>query len=300
DATVSNKRNTSSFKCFGHVGNCRNLGHAYTCNHTSGADGPGANSNLDSISTCLDQSAGCLGCGNVAAHDLNARVILLDPADTFDNPGRMTVCRIDHQHVDTRRSEFFDTLFGAFAHADRGANAQLALGIFAGDGVFGVLDDVLDRGQATQFEIAVDDQHTLKTVLVHQRLGFIKCSAFVHGDQALLRCHDFAQGHIQAVFESQVAISDYANQLAALDNRQPGDAMLPLQGDGVAHLHGGRDSDRVNDNAELVALDARHFAGLLVGGKIFMDDANTAFLGHGNGQARLGDGVHRRRDQGNI
>ncbi|MNQ60761.1 hypothetical protein D3C85_750540 [compost metagenome] len=207
---------------------------------------------------------------------------------------------VDNQHVDTGGNQLFHALFGAGAHADRRANAQLALGILAGHRVFGVLDDVLDGGQATQFKAVVHDQHAFQTVLVHQGLRFVERGAFLHGDQAFLRRHDVAQGLIQVFFEAQVAVGHDANQLAAFDDRQARDAMLALQRNGVAHFHLGGDGDRIDHDAEFVALDASHFTRLGVGGHVLVNDPDSALLCHGDGQARFGDGVHGGGHKGDI
>jgi hypothetical protein len=42
----------------------------------------------------------------------------------------------------------------------------------------------------------------------------------------------------------------------------------------------------------LRALDLVDFAGLLVDGEVAMDDAEAALLGHGDGHAGFGDGIH--------
>ena len=63
---------------------------------------------------------------------------------------------------------------------------------------------------------------------------------------------------------------------------------LERGGDGLL----GRDGDGVDDHAGLGALDLVDLAGLLLDGEVAVDDAHAALLGHGDGQARLGDGVH--------
>ena len=151
----------------------------------------------------------------------------------------MAVRGVDDQHVDARGDQLLDALFGAGAHAHRRAHAQLAQGVLVGDRMLGVLDDVLDRGQAAQLEAVVDDQHALQAMLVHQGLGFVQRRAFLHRDQAILRGHDVAQRLVEVLFEAQVAVGDDTDQLAAFDHRQAGDAVLALQRDGVAHLHQG-------------------------------------------------------------
>ena len=54
----------------------------------------------------------------------------------------------------------------------------------------------------------------------------------------------------------------------------------------------GDDGDGVDDHAGFGALDLVDLAGLLLDGEVAMDDAHAALLRHGDGEARLGDGVH--------
>ena len=135
---------------------------------------------------------------------------------------------------------------------------------------------------------------------MHEGLGFVQRGAFAHGDQAFLRRHDVAQRLVEVFFEAQVAVGDDADHFAALDDRQAGDAMLALQRDGVAHLHLRSDRDRIDHDAELVALDAGDFTGLRVGGEVLVDDPDAALLRHGDGQAGFGDGVHGGGHEGDV
>jgi len=54
----------------------------------------------------------------------------------------------------------------------------------------------------------------------------------------------------------------------------------------------GIDGDRILDHACFVLLDDVDLLGLLVHVHVLVDDANATFLGHGNRQARFGDGIH--------
>jgi hypothetical protein len=69
--------------------------------------------------------------------------------------------------------------------------------------------------------------------------------------------------------------------------------MLEGVGDELLGGHG----DRVDDHAGLRALDLVDFAGLLIDGEVAMDNAEAALLGHSNGHAGFGDGVHGGREQ---
>ena len=64
--------------------------------------------------------------------------------------------------------------------------------------------------------------------------------------------------------------------------------------------HVGRDRDRVLDDAAFEFLHPADFARLRLDGHALVDDADAAFLGDGDGEARLGDRVHGGRQQRHI
>jgi hypothetical protein len=53
----------------------------------------------------------------------------------------------------------------------------------------------------------------------------------------------------------------------------------------------------VGDHAGLRPLDEIDLLRLLLDGEVAVQDADTALAGHGNGHARLGDGIHRAGDE---
>ena len=137
-------------------------------------------------------------------------------------------------------------------------------------------------------------------MLVHERLRHIERRAFAHRHQTLLRRHDSTDRFIQAILEPEIPIGNDTDDLAALHHRQPRNTVLSLQRDGITHGHVGGDRDRIRDNTEFVALDARDLTCLFIGGEVLVDDADPAFLGHGNGKAGLGHGIHGGGNQRNI
>ena len=76
--------------------------------------------------------------------------------------------------------------------------------------------------------------------------------------------------------------------------------MLAGQGEQFAHGGGGRDGDGVADDAALELLHGAHFPCLGFERHVLVDDADAAFLSEGDGETGLGDGVHRRRDEGDV
>ena len=60
------------------------------------------------------------------------------------------------------------------------------------------------------------------------------------------------------------------------------------------------DGDRVGDHRGLVLLHLHDLGGLLLDGEVLVDEADAARRRHGDGHARLGDGVHRRGDDRDV
>ena len=136
-------------------------------------------------------------------------------------PLRVAVRGVDHQHVDAGLDQRLDALFGALADADRRADAQLALLVLAGVRVLGCLEDVLDRDQAAQLAVAVDHQHALEAVLVHQRLA-LRSRLAPSLTVTSRSCGVMMSAHrlVELRLEAQVAVGDDADHLAC--PRPPG------------------------------------------------------------------------------
>ena len=137
-------------------------------------------------------------------------------------------------------------------------------------------------------------------MLVHQRFRRLEIFAFADGDQPVTARHDIADGLIEIGFETQVTIGDDADDVASLDDGQPGDASLLRQRDHFADRHVGRNRDRILDDARFEALDLRDFRRLLFGREILVDDTQAAFLRHGDGEVRFGHGIHRRGEERDV
>ena len=76
---------------------------------------------------------------------------------------------------------------------------------------------------------------------------------------------------------------------------------MPLhQRQGVGQGGVGSDGDGIDHHAAFKALHPAHLLGLFLDAQILVDHAHAAGLGHGDGQARLGDGVHGGGNQGNA
>lgn len=79
-----------------------------------------------------------------------------------------------------------------------------------------------------------------------------------------------------------------------------GEALCFDHGEHVADELFRCDGDGILNQAMDVAFDASDLLHLVLRGHIIMDEPETAVEGHGDGHARLGDGVHIGRDDGNL
>ena len=137
-------------------------------------------------------------------------------------------------------------------------------------------------------------------MLVQQFAYVVLVGAFLDRDQALFRRHHVADGHFKTVFETYVTGSDDADQVTIVQHGNTGDVVQAGQVEQVTHGSVGFDGDRIFHHTSFVTLDLAHFGSLLLDGHVLVDDADTAFLSHGDGQTGFGDGVHGSGNQGNI
>ena len=112
--------------------------------------------------------------------------------------------------------------------------------------------------------------------------------------------HDVVYRLIEIGFKAQVAVGQNAHELLAPGNGHAGNAVLGHQGLRIANQVIGREEERIGDHAMLAALDLVHLRSLLINGHVFVNDAQTALTRHGNGQPRVGHGIHGRAQQRDV
>ncbi|MCY1410937.1 hypothetical protein D9M71_263160 [compost metagenome] len=300
DAAVGDQRNAGAFKGGGDVGDGGNLRYANTGNDTGGADRARADADLDRVRASLGQCASGFAGGDVAADHLDLRVGFLDPANAVDHALGVTVGGVHHHHVDPGVDQCSDALGGIGASADGGADAQAALVVLGRQRVGLGLLDVAEGHQAAQVEVLVDHQHLLDAVLVELGLHFFQRGAFAGGDQLFLRRHDRCHGVADVRLHTQVAAGDDADQLTLGYHREAGEAVFAGDLQQLDDLGRRSHGDRVADDGGLVLLDLAHLGSLLLDAHVLVDDADAAFLGHGDGQAGFGHGIHRGGHQRDV
>ena len=212
----------------------------------------------------------------------------------------MAVRSVDDDDVHTCRDERLDTLLVVTCHADGGAGAQPTVLVLAGERMLGRLQDVLDGDESAQFHRRIHDQNALEPITVHQLLCLLEIGAFGNGDELVALGHDVRHRLVEVRLEPQVAVGDDANDPAALDHRQPGEAVRALQDHDFANRHRWRDGQRVLDHARFEALDLRDLGRLLRRRHVLVDDAKAPFLRHRDGKPGLCHRVHGGGHERNI
>ena len=266
-----------------------------------GADGARPDADLDRVGAGVDQGLRTGAGGDVAADDLDAAVapeVGLDPRDHVEHRALVAVRGVDDDHVDPGVDQQAGALVRVLAHAQGGTDDQPAAVVLGGQGVLVALDEVLDRDEPAQPAGLVDQRQLLDLVLGEQRQRGVGVHADGRGDQRHRR-HHVADESVLVGLEAHVPVGDDAEEDAVgVDDRCARDAVAGRQrvdlGEGVVR----RDGDGVGHHAGLGPLHQVDLAGLLLGGQVAVQHAHAADAGHGDGHARLGDGVHRAGQQG--
>ncbi len=76
--------------------------------------------------------------------------------------------------------------------------------------------------------------------------------------------------------------------------------VAPHEAVGIAQGVVRREREGVRDDPRLGTLHPVHLGRLVLGRQVLVNDADAALLRNGNGQARLGHGVHGGAQQGDI
>ena len=212
----------------------------------------------------------------------------------------MAVGGVGDEHVDAGLDQGRGALPRVAEVADRRTDEQPAVAVVGRVGELLALDEVLDGDQATEASLVVDEGKPLALVLAQQQGRLVAGDAEPAGDQRH-RGHDLVDlggGPLGDRREAQVAVGDDAEQLLVeVDDRQPGDAVLPA--DPVEVLEGrvGPDGDGVGDDPGLGPLHEVDLVGLVVDREVAVEHADAALAGHRDRHPALGDGVHRSAHQ---
>ena len=113
--------------------------------------------------------------------------------------------------------------------------------------------------------------------------------------------HHVGNGEFPIVEEAKVALRNDADEFfVRADDRDAGNVVNFHNFANGANVRGRADGRRVANDAVGRAFDLRDFFRLNVDRKVFVDNADAAFLRERDRQTAFGNGVHRRANQRNV
>ena len=131
DAAVGDDGDARLVRLLAAVHDRRDLRDARAGYDPGGADGAGPDADLDRIGARPDEVLGGFGRRDVAGHEVEIGILLLDGLDRVDNALGMAVGRVNDHDVDAGLQELGHAL-GIIVHADRSADPQPAQFVLAG------------------------------------------------------------------------------------------------------------------------------------------------------------------------
>ena len=211
----------------------------------------------------------------------------------------MAVCRIDGDDVNLCGDERGNALHRVCGRADSRADEKPAVFVTRGVGILDALFDVLDRDQAFEIAVFVDDGKFFDPVFAENLLRLFQRGAHRSRDEVLLR-HDIVDGLIVVGFKAEIAVCKDADELAVLRDGNAADLVALHQRDRLADAVVGREEERIGDDAVLAPLDLVDLARLFLDAHVLMNDADTALPRERNGKFTFRDGVHRRTHKRDV
>ncbi len=277
--------------------------HADAGDDPRSADGAGTDADLHRVDAELDERLGGVRGRDVAGDDVDVLEGAAEALHDVHHTLRVAVRGIHDEHVHVRGDQRFSALQRVFGNADRRSAAQPPERILGGVRILDRLLNVLDRDQALEPELAIDDEELLDFLLMQDLPGVVERGADRHGDEIVLG-HHVADRPIDVGLEAQVAIGQDADEPPLLapvfGDRDAGNPIAAHQVERLADPRLRTERDRIDDHPALGSLDAIDFGSLLVDRKILVDDAEPTMLGHRDRHLRLSDCVHRRAEQRDV
>ena len=260
-------------RAFHHGGDLR---HADARNDARRADGAGADADLDAVRARLDERFRGGGGGNVARDELRVGVLCLDILHGLHDVAGVAVGAVEHESVRARVEQRARAVEHVCRDADGGGDEQTAAAVLCGVGIRHSLFDILDRDEALEMEILIDDGQLFDLVLAQRLLGFLERGPLAADDEIFAR-HELADLPVGVGLKLHIAVGDDADELAGfVHDGNAGNAEFGAEIVRIAQRVLRGKEERVGDDAVLAALDEIDLLGLLLDRHIFMNDADAA------------------------
>ena len=235
-------------------------------------DGARPDPDLDRVRARVDQRLGRVGGGDVARDHLHVP-FRPHPAHHLDDRARVAVRGVDHEDVDVGADERAGALDRVRADADRRTDPEPPLLVLRRQRELDPLADVLDRDQAFQPPVGVDDRQLLDLRPVQDLVRLVEPGADRRSDE-VPRGHQRGDGLAQVRLEAEVAIREDPDEDAVLvRDRHTGDVVALHQLDRVGDEVVRPQRDRLDDHPRLGALDLVDLGDLVGDREVAVQDA---------------------------
>ena len=273
----------------------RDLRHADAGDDARRTDRAGTDADFDCVGARFDEVFRRLGRRDVAADDLAIRECVFDLSDRLHDAFRVTVRRVEHEHVDARLDKCARALENVFRDAYRRAAKKPSAAVFCGIRVLRALLYILGRDKAFEVSRFVDEREFFDLVRREDLQRFRVRRSDVARDEIVLR-HDLADLSVHVGKEAHVAVCDDADEdVVFVDDRHARDLVFSHQRLGFVNVVVWAERKRIRYNAVLTSLYPLDLVRLHRDGHVLMNDADAAFARHRDRHSRFGNGVHRAR-----
>mmetsp|Transcript_79933 Transcript_79933/g.193697 ORF Transcript_79933/g.193697 Transcript_79933/m.193697 type:complete len:530 (-) Transcript_79933:2-1591(-) len=297
NASVRQDRHTVRTRQLCYVVDSRGLRPAACADLLRCADGADAHAHSESVHAAVNEVLGLALGDDVAADDLQIRVLLLHPTDDVVLERAVSLAAVHHYGVHTCGDQCPDSVPIARPGAHCCSHHEAALFVLRSQGVVCLLAQVRACNQRHELPGLGYDRELAFLGLADDLVGLRELHTLLRRDQVLEWRHHLAHVHGAAVgHKVGVALRHEAQEpgahLAVLRHREAGEAALRAQLVQLGEQHRGLDADRVHDEAAPVLLHPHDLLHLGLHGEVRVQHAQAPLQRHGGGHARLCDGVH--------
>src|SRR5690606_22724891 len=292
------------------------LGDADAGDDAGGADGAGALADLDGVGAAVGEVVHAAGAGDVAGDDGEVGEGAAHEFHDVTDAGGVAVGGGDGDGVDVFADEVADVFedlvpikaavgqaHGGDGRADHETEGGVAGGFAAGLGLGEDAVNVREGGEAAKVVVVIDNEHFVDAHVFGEKVvggldGVGVEFALVEGADFAARDHGLGDGAGLVAF-AHGAAGEQADEATVGVEHGEGAEVVAFGLDEREHVADdlvGGDGDGVLDEPVDVAFDAGDGFHLLAGCHVVVDEAHAAVVGHADGHAGLGDGVHVGRD----
>ena len=209
----------------------------------------------------------------------------------------MPVRGVDDEYVDAGLDQQHRPLPGVAEETDRRADHEPALRVLGGHRELLALHEVLDRDEAGEPAVLVDQRQLLDLVPAQERHRVVGRDARGPVTSGIGVMTSTTGGEWSGSKRMSRLVTMPSSMPLAVDHGRTRDAVAPAQRVDLGQGGVRTDGDRVGDHAGLGALDEVDLCGLVLDRQVAVQHADATLAGHGDRHAGLGDGVHGRRDE---